>query len=106
MGELLTLAEFRRLRDGYGLKSITERLPQLEEKLKAARRNRRQLQRQIDGYKARKERVPAHVEDDRKAAAWAWQRAYSEYTMAIETQARLLKQHPEWNETKEGQTNG
>ncbi|HEX2907436.1 MAG TPA: hypothetical protein VHO69_11280 [Phototrophicaceae bacterium] len=99
MDELLTLAEFRRLRDWYGLKAVTDRLPKLEEKLKVTRRNRQRIKRQVEGYQARKERVPAHVEDELKAAAWAWQRADSEYTMALETRKRLLGQHPEWDDS-------
>lgn len=97
-GQLLSLEDFRRLRDWYGLKDIASRLPALEERLKTAQWTRATLKRQVAYHTARKQRVPRHLEDEYNAASWAWQDAYGALTLARQEYHRLLTQHPEWNE--------
>lgn len=89
MNRLLTLTEFRALRDANALASIRARLPELEANYEAAKAERQRIGRAVSKIEARKERVPAHLEDEYKAAAWSWQRAYAAYTLALATLKRL-----------------
>lgn len=98
MDELLSLAEFRRRRDWYGLRDVADRLPLLKAQFAAARQQRARLKREITRYLARKERVPQHLEDEYTAAAWEWQHAYGAYTLARKTYAELVAQHPQWGQ--------
>lgn len=89
--------DFRRLSDWYGFTDLQTRLPLLEKRFKEARALRLSFKRDVAAYKARKERVPQHLEDSYNGASWAWQRAYAAYTQARKVYRELCEQYPEWN---------
>lgn len=83
---LLTLTEFRALRDANALASIRARLPELEAKYKAARMERQRIGREVNKIEARKEcdrrtwktntrRRRGHGSAPMLRTRWRWQRS-------------------------------